>query len=199
MKKIDITHEVREMHEEKLMLTALNEVKHELEDGLPVDLQEELDHLLSRSRPSITNQPSNVVSFAPTTIPSNLYTFGETELLAAAGSSLSDWFSQPMNFGGAGFVLDVRKVIGTDNEIDVYLRPNKTDALEMQESLGNYIGQSIQIIVANDKNRLLDAVLYVDDTGKAAEGSGKLLAQTKQTSIKGKISISIVIDHQDSN
>jgi hypothetical protein len=128
-----------------------------------------------------------------------LHTFGETELLAAAGKSLADWFSQPMHFGGAGFILDIRKVFGTENEVDIYLKPNKNNVKEMQESLGSYVGQSIQVVVSNNQIVLLDAVLYIDESGTAAEGSGKLVVQSNETVVKGKISISIVVDNKNRN
>ena len=199
MKKNDITREVRQMYEEELMLKAIKEVKNELKDGIPDDLQQELSQLLSKCAEPVTKQPDNVVSFSPKNSPGKLYTFGETELLAAAGQSLADWFSQPMSFGGAGFMLDVRKIIGTENEVDIYLKPNENNVQEMKQSLGDYLGQSIRIIVSNNQNTLLDAVLYIDETGTAAEGSGTLIKQSKETAIKGNISISIVVDNKNSH
>jgi|TARA_B110000908_G_scaffold97774_1_gene115445 hypothetical protein len=199
MKKIDITREVRQMHEEKLMLKAIKEVKNELKEGVPDDLVKELKQLLSKCGEPLTKQPDNVVSFSPRSPQGKLYTFGETKLLAAAGKSLADWFSQPMSFGGAGFILDVRKIIGTENQVDVYLTPNTSNVEEMKKSLGGYLGQSIRIVVSNNQNTLLDAALYIDETGSAAEGSGKLIMQSKETAIKGNISISIVVDNKSSH
>ena len=199
MKKTDITREVLKMHEESLKLKAIDEVKSELKDGIPAELQSEIDQLLSKADQLAKKQPSNVVSIISKKLQRELHTFGETELLAAAGKSLADWFSQPMHFGGAGFILDIRKVFGTENEVDIYLKPNKNDVKEMQESLGSYVGQSIQVVVSNNQIVLLDAVLYIDESGTAAEGSGKLVVQSNETVVKGKISISIVVDNKNRN
>ena len=172
MKKTDITREVLNMHEERLKLKADQVAK---------------------------KQPNNVVSFLPKKLHKELYTFGETELLAASGKSLADWFSQPINFGGAGFILDIRKVFGTENEVDIYLKPNQNNDEEMRESLGSCIGQSIQVVVSNNQITLLDAILYIDESGTAAEGSGHLIVQSNETVVKGKISISIVVDNKNRN
>jgi hypothetical protein len=199
MKKTDITREVLKMHEESLNLKVIDDVKSELKNGIPAELQSEIDQLLSKADHLAHKQPSNVVSFISKKLQRELHTFGETELLAAAGGSLSDWFSQPMNFGGAGFIIDIRKVFGTENEVDIYLKPNKNNEEEMHKSLGSYVGQSVQVVVSNNRNILLDAVLYVDASGTAAEGSGKLIAQSNEIDIKGKISISIVVDNKNSD
>ena len=45
----------------------------------------------------------------------------------------------------------------------------------------------------------LDAVLYIDETGTAAEGSGKLIEQPESVNVKGEISISIVINMKGSD
>ena len=198
MKKTDITREIRQMHEEKLMQRAIKEVKSELQAGIPANLQQELDQLLARSNAPGSRQANNIVSFSTRPASTKVYTFGETELLAAAGQSLADWFSQPMSFGGAGFNLDVRKVIGTEDEVDVYLSPNKSSPEEMRKSLSTYIGKSIQIKVTNNRDTLLDAVLYIDEAGSAAEGSGKLIVQPMEATIKGKIEISIVVENDSS-
>ena len=195
MKIIDITREVLKMHEEKSMLKAIKEVKSELKDGIPEDLQKELDQLLTKCSPPAKEQTNNVVPFTPKNSSEKLYTFGETELLAAAGQTLADWFSQPMSFGGAGFILEVRKIIGSENEVDVYLKPNKDNSDEMKKSLEEYLGQSIHIVVSNNQINLLDAILYIDETGSAAEGSGTLILHSPDTAIKGNISISIIVDN----
>jgi len=83
--------------------------------------------------------------------------------------------------------------------VDIYLKPNKNNVKEMQESLGSYVGQSIQVVVSNNQIVLLDAVLYIDESGTAAEGSGKLVVQSNETVVKGKISISIVVDNKNRN
>jgi hypothetical protein len=199
MKKTDITREILEMHTEKLSLKAIDEVSAELKNGVPAELQSEIDRLISKSNSSEKPPSNNVLAFASKRPQKELHTFGETELLAASGQSLADWFSQPMNFVGAGFILDIRKVLGTEHEVDVYLTSNKNNAEKMSDSLGAYLGKSVHIIVSNNGNELLDAVLYIDETGTAAEGSGKLIEQLKGVNVKGEISISIVINMKDND
>jgi hypothetical protein len=198
MKKTDITREVLEMHTENLLLKAIDEVSAELKNGVPAELQSEIDRLISKSNSSEIPSSNNVVDFASKRPQKQLHTFGETELLAASGLSLADWFSQPMNFVGAGFILDIRKVLGTEHEVDVYLTSNNNNAEKMTDSLGSYLGKSVHIIVSNNENELLDAVLYIDETGTAAEGSGKLIEQPESVNVKGEISISIVINMKGS-
>ena len=124
MKPIDITKQILAMHEDEVMNNMLEEVKNELKGTIPSDIQTTLDACMQKLSNEGNVTPSNVVSFKPKSTPS-IISFAETELLAASGQSLGDWFSQPMNFGGAGFILDVRKVIGSDNEVDLYLNPNQ--------------------------------------------------------------------------
>jgi len=199
MKKTDITREILDIHADNMLFKAIDEVKNELKDGIPAELQLEIELLISKSILSEKIPSSNVVSFASKRSQRELHTFGETELLAASGQSLADWFSQPMNFVGAGFILDIRKVLGTEHDVDIYLTPNKDNAEVMQNSLGSYLGKSVHIVVVNNTNELLDAVLYIDEEGSAAEGSGKLTEQPKSVDVKGNISISIVINMKDSD
>lgn len=199
MKKTDITREVLNMHEGELMLRAIEDVKSELKDGIPAELQSEIDRLLAKGTNQEEQPASNVVDFFSKRPHKELQDFAVTELLAASGQLLSEWFAQPMNFGGAGFILDIRRVIGTENEVDIYLKPNTTDAKEMQKSLGSYIGKSLQILVLNNQSILLDAVLYIDESGTAAQGSGELLQESNEKSIKGKVSISIVVDNRSNH
>jgi hypothetical protein len=54
-------------------------------------------------------------------------------------------------------------------------------------------------VVSNNQITLLDAILYIDESGTAAEGSGHLIVQSNETVVKGKISISIVVDNKNRN
>ena len=193
MKKIDITQNILDLYEEEQLSKLIDEVKEELKDGVPDELQSELSALLQKANESIPQQSNNVISFRPkkkTPVFNNLAT---VELLAAAGQSLGDWFSQPLNFGGAGFILDIRRVIGTDNEVDLYLKPNDSNPENMEKTLAAYKGQTIHIAVSNNGEQLLDANLYIDETGNAAEGTGYLAEQT-DNAIMGKINVDIVIE-----
>ena len=190
MKPIDITKQILAMHEDEVMHNMLEEVTNELKDAIPSDIQATLDACMQKLNNEVDAIPSNVVSFKPKSAPATV-SFAETELLAASGQSLGDWFLQPMNFVGAGFTLDVRKVIGSENEVDLYLNPNQEDSDNMKKSLLAYLGKSIDISVSNNGTSLLTATLYIDETGCSAEGSGYLMKLDEIDNVKGKISIDI--------
>ena len=196
MSKVDITQEIARLHEERLMEEAIQEVKKELAEGVPIEVQREVNKLLSQIETPTSVDSDNVIAFAPKSARPQSYTIGETELLAAAGPTLADWFAQPISLGGAGFVLDVRRVIGSVDEVDIYLNPNNDSSEQMQKTLRDFVGKTIRLIVSNNQEQLLDAILYIDEAGNAAEGSGKLVERKGDMSIKGKISISIIVDSE---
>jgi len=193
MNNKDITQQVLRVHEEQVMQNFMEEVKDEFSEGIPISIKEEINILLKLATESLPTYKNNVVEFKPKVTPKFTSNLGVTQLLAAAGQSLGDWFSQPMNFGGAGFILDVRRVIGSDDEVDLYLTPNNLDTVQMKKTLETYIGKSIHISVSNDGVQLLDANLYIDETGNAAEGSGTLVELDDTAVIKGSISIDIIV------
>jgi len=176
MKPIDITEQILQMHEEEVIQQMITDTQEELASDIPSDLQKELDLCLSKA----TN---NIVAFP-------IAAFAETELLAASGTLLADWFSQPINFAGVGFILDIRRVIGTKDEIDLYLSP--TDSEKMSASFDIYKGKSLKLTITNNGNPLLTAELYIDDTGQEAEGSGQLI-DLDAAPVQGKISIDIEV------
>ena len=195
MKKNNITQQILTIHEEETMRKIMNEVKQELEEGISEALQSELDALLIKSKEIGSIKSGNVLQFkekAKERTPQFIL-FAETELLAAAGKSLGDWFSQPISFGGGGFLLDVRRVLGSKNEVDIYLKPNKSDTSEMRKTLAPYLGKSVHLMISNDDNVLLDANLYIDKNGHAAEGDGTLIYTGNTKIIKGSININIEI------
>ncbi len=189
MKPIDITKQILEMHEDEVMNNMIEEVKSELKDTIPSDIQATLDACMQKLKSEVDATSSNVVSFKLKSTPSNI-SFAETELLAASGKSLADWFSQPINFAGVGFILDIRRVIGTKDEIDLYLSP--TDSEKMSASFDIYKGKSLKLTITNNGNPLLTAELYIDDTGQEAEGSGQLI-DLDASPVQGKISIDIEV------
>ncbi|MBA6304915.1 hypothetical protein [Colwellia sp. MB02u-14] len=194
MKPIDITDQILKMHEEEVIQQMITDTQEELASDIPSDLQKELDLCLSKANMSERKSTDHVISFTPKENNIVAFPFAETELLAASGKSLADWFAQPMNFGGAGFVLDVRRVLGSDNEVDLYLTPNEKDNSKMKSSLLSYLGKSLTIDVNNNGASLLNATLYVDESGCNAEGSGYLSTDSDSKDIKGKISINILLD-----
>ena len=193
MTKKDITKEILAIHAEEMLSKIMADVKTEMETGMPEDLSSELEMLLKKASGATEQTPDNIVAFKPRSQMKIVDSFGSTELLAAAGQSLGDWFSQPMSFGGAGFVLDVRRVIGSENEVDIYLSPNNSDKGVMEKTLSAYIGKSIEVVISNNGVPLLEANLYIDEAGGAAEGSGVLVEANETKAVKGNLSIDVVI------
>jgi hypothetical protein len=193
MTKKDITKPILAIHAEEALSKMLEEAKSEVDNGMPEYLGSELEMLLKKARSTSEQVSNNVVAFKPR--PKNMVvdSFGSTELLAAAGQSLGDWFSQPMSFGGAGFILDVRRVIGSENEVDIYLSPNNSDKGIMEKTLSAYMGKSVEVVISNNGEPLLEANLYIDQAGGAAEGSGVLVEANKSKAVKGNLSIDVVI------
>jgi hypothetical protein len=186
MKKLDITRQILVLREEDELKKLMAEVDNELEENMS-SLLEEVDFCLNKRA---KDEQSNVVFFTPKHNPvTNL--FAQTELLAASGLSLADWFSQPINFSGVGFVLDIRRVIGTEDEIDLYL--SAIDGEKMSSSLDAYKGKSVNLTITNNGKNLLLAELYVDDSGQEAEGSGVLNKLDKESIVKGELSIGIEV------
>ncbi|CCK76666.1 hypothetical protein OLEAN_C24900 [Oleispira antarctica RB-8] len=193
MTKKDITKEILAIHAEETLSKIMADVRSEMDNGMPEGLSSELDMLLKRAKGASEQTPSNIVAFKPRSQTKIVDSFGSTELLAAAGQSLGDWFSQPMSFGGAGFILDVRRVIGSENEVDIYLSPNNSDKGIMEKTLSAYMGKSVEVVISNNGEPLLEANLYIDEAGGAAEGSGVLVEANKSKAVKGNLSIDVVI------
>ena len=167
MKKVDITQQIVKMHEEGIMQALEEEVKTELSVEAPNELQSELDSLLvivkSLKKPSKTN----IVSLKTLKNQNSqiLESFESAELLAAAGQSLGEWFSTPISFSNEGFIVDIRKVIGMKDEVDIYLSPLQNKIEKVERGLINYAGHNIDIIISNKGVTLLSASLYVDEKG----------------------------------
>lgn len=189
----DITKQILELHEIEEILELMSDVKKEFGDGIPDELSSELDLLLEKANQQ-EKLAGNVVEFKGKKTSLPFKQFAEVELLAAAGRTLGEWFTQPIIFGGAGFILDVRRVIGSENEVDVYLTPASADTARMKKTLDSYLGKTIRIVISNNDLQLLDAEIYIDENGSAAEGRGHLLKTEDLSNVKGKISVSLLLE-----
>jgi len=123
MSKVDITQNIKKIHEEDIMKELIEEVQDELKNGIPQNLQQELDLLLKKSNKTNLIHKDNIVAFKPRKNYKQqiVNSFNSVELLAAAGQNLGQWFSAPITFPEYGFILDIRKVIDSDNEVDLYI------------------------------------------------------------------------------
>lgn len=186
MKHIDITSKVLEIHEREELRKAVEEAKKEIAEGIHRDILSEVELLVQKALPE---ELINIGLSFDTASANEAYYSTETELLAASGQSLGEWFSRPINFVGAGFILDIRRVIGRKDEIDIYLTPsNKT---VMGDSLAPFKGKSVKLSIKSNERNILTAELYIDENGIAAEGSGMLMEIEDDIDIKGKIRIDI--------
>lgn len=186
MKRIDITSKVLEIHEREELKKAVEEAKKEVAEGIHKDILSEVELLVQKALPDeLVNFDLNFEEASA----NEPYYSTETELLAASGQSLGEWFSRPINFAGAGFILDVRRVLGRKDEIDIYLSPS--NSIVMSDSLAPFKGNSVKLSIKNNERNILVAELYIDENGEAAEGSGTLIDIEDDIDIKGKIRIDI--------
>ncbi len=184
MKHFDITSKILEIHEREELKKAVEEAKEEIAEGIHKDILSEVELLVQKNGP---DELINVDLNFEETSANEPYYSTETDLLAASGQSLGEWFSRPISFVGAGFILDIRRVIGKKDEIDIYLTPSNEAV--MSDSLAHFKGKSVKLSIKNNERHILSAELYIDENGVAAEGSGMLMEI--EDDIKGKIRIDI--------
>lgn len=197
MKKHDITNDIVKLHEESLMKELVLEVKDDLRTKDLHSYQRELDDLLDRISNREKPERSNVVSFKPSGKQNNkiISSFYSVELLAAAGESIDVWHSRPIIFSEFGFILDIRMVLDSSDEVELYLSPISDDVnakSEMEKAFSHALNSNINISVECDGVHLLDGSLYVDATGLNIEGAGKLDNQDFYSSVKGRLAFHIL-------
>ena len=179
VKNIDITEEVLQLHDLHEAEQIAREVQEELQAGIPKTLQRELDSLLLK----VNGTQSNIVQF-PTSIVASNEPMLTTQLKAASGQNLGNWFDQPILFGN--IQLDVRKIIGSDNEVDVSIVSNSESSEDTPLKL--YSGKTLSIRIAVGEIELLLATIYVSESGDSADGEG-LLNQVDREDVSGSIGV----------
>lgn len=166
MKYIDITEEVFQLHEAEEAEMLAHQVKQEVEQGDNQRLENKLANLLRKIQQPI----GKIVEF-----PTKMHVANEplmtTELMAASGQELGNWFDQPIRF--SSLELDVRRIIGTDNEVSVFITSHADESA--RTPLAQYKGKTLKIDLTVNNTELLTAVIYVDDEGLSAEGEGQLI------------------------
>lgn len=178
-KFIDITEEVLQLHELQEIEQIAQEVKEELQSGVPQNLSDEVDRLLLK----INGTNANIVQFPASMNASNEPLF-KTELKAASGQSLGNWFDQPVIFGNVK--LDIRKIIGTDNEVDVSISSVAEGTSETP--LKMYSGKTLSIKISVGETELLSAIIYVSASGDSADGEG-FLNQHQTKDVSGSLGV----------
>lgn len=170
-KFIDITEEVLQLHELQEVEQIAQEVQEELLSGVPQHLSDEVDRLLMK----INGTNAKIVQFPTSTNAANEPLF-KTELKAASSINLGNWIDEPIRFGNVQ--LDIRKIIGTDNEVDVSISSISDNASETP--LKMYSGKTLSIKIALGDVELLSATIYVSDSGASADGEGFLNLKQSQ-------------------
>ena len=96
-------------------------------------------------------------------------------------------------FESAGFFLDIRRIIGSDSDVDLYFRSNGSSVGEMSLLLDKYANRELILEIKNNERLILEALIYVDELAMAAEGNGKLVPVNQDNDISGNVSINIKI------
>jgi hypothetical protein len=178
----NITQLIKKIHEEEGNKQLLEDVLKESEKGFSEEILLEVQSLLKKAN------KSNVIEFPKRTVQ-----LGQTELMAASGQNLGEWFAQPIIFESSGMIIDVRKVIGSEDEVDVYIQPNSDDCHLIEQSLFPFKDKTLQVRLSVNGKDLLQAEIYIDESGHSAEGSGHL-QQVDEDDVHGKLDLEIIVE-----
>jgi hypothetical protein len=186
MAEENLTKLIFKIHEDETNKGLVEKVLNETQHGLEQKLLDRLYYLVQKAELKDTN----IISF-----PKQNIRLAQTELMAAAGQDLGDWFAQPLVFASSGMVLDIRKVLGSDNEVDVYIQSNSNDTTQIEKSFLPFRDKSLQVRLTIDGKEILKADIYVDESGVAAEGTGQLNS-FDIGHIQGQIDFEVLIDNE---
>lgn len=184
MSEKDITSLIKAIHEQETHKAILAEVNKELEQGIPDELMSEVEALIAK----VESSKSNVVAFLKKTI-----SLGETDLMAASSQNIGEWFAQPIVFAASGFIVDIRKILGSEDDVDVYIYPNGADEQLIEKTLLPFKDQSLKVKFSINEKEFLNAEIYVDDTGHAAEGSGHLKSVSPED-VHGTLNFEVIVE-----
>jgi len=196
MNNRDITNRIIDMHIEETMEEIAKEMKEEESSIDRKAALQELEKVIMKVRTEKKPFNNNVtrIQFLQNRSASVVTSFDSVELLAAAGQSLRNWFSSPIAFTEYGFTVDIRKTLGSDIEIDIYLNALPDKINRMKSSLAEYAGKNLRVILSDENLLLLESELFVDELATAAEGSGVLLNNSASLNIKGKLKLELLVD-----
>ena len=186
----DITKEIIEMHNAEVFKRIEHEVEEEFKSGVPAGLQAQLDTVMDEIRKKQQiNTTRNVVSLEERNIKKRV-TLAEIHLMAASGQSLSDWFGQPLNAGGGGFIIDIRRQLGTDDGVDIEIRPNESQPNQINETFSDFAGKKLNIRLSSLDQTLLKAYIRVNKEANHATGQGHLISkELDRNKHKGSITL----------
>ncbi len=186
MKKVNLTRQIKELELSAIMEELEVEVLEELATGDFAQLKAEFSSLINRANNGIHE---NVVALAARKRPH--VSFDSVQMLAAAGLEPHEWYSAPIKFPEYGFLLEIRKVLGSESEVDITLTVDEAHPGRMQRVLSAYQDKSLSILIENNQTELLEGEIYIDSTGEAASGNGKLLNQSRELVVKNSLIFSL--------
>lgn len=181
----NITRLIQLIHGESRDKRLVDEVLKETENTITQLVLDEVDTLIQSAK----NDKPNILSFPE----HKIIPFAQTTLLAAAGQSIGNWFDHPLSFPAAGMVVDIRRVLGSEDEVDLYIFPNEQNTLIIQQSLLPFRNQNLHIKMTIDGKEYLKAEVYVDESALSAEGQGILLC-TDNEGLSGSIEFEVVVE-----
>ena len=167
MSEEKLTQLIRRIHDEKVYMEFAKQVLEETKLGVANSLQQKVTNLVMEVE---SLQSKKVLQFPNM----NSFSLGKTTLLAAAGEKLGTWFEHPLVFPSSGMVVDIRRIVGSENEVDIYIQSNSEDESVIQQSLRPFKDTSINIRMTLADEIMLDAEIYIDDSACFAEGHGRL-------------------------
>jgi hypothetical protein len=171
MSEKNITKEIKQLYLEDQVQKIAKEVKEELKNGAPQDLKDELSLLLEKCK-----SPKGEIIEFPTKVATAYQSLATVELLAAGGKSVGDLVTQPLVCKREGFSVDIRRVLGSNNEVTLYFQPVDDGEHEMEEVFSPYKGKTITLDFIVNGAQLLNASIYVDESARQAEGTGVLFS-----------------------
>lgn len=180
---MNITRMVKDLYEQEQDNHILKQVLDETKNGVSATILAKVRGLIQAEK------KSNIIPF-----PSHrVKKLGEVQLLAAAGQNLGDWFSQPLIFSSAGFLVDVRRIKGQSNDVDVYFEAVDGKNALMESVFDAFKGQQIKMTFSINGVSLLSADVYVDASAHRAEGQGKVY-DADVDAHSGNLALTVVLD-----
>lgn len=102
---------------------------------------------------------------------------GTTHLMAAAGESLTNWFSQPIVFDALGMYVDIRKVVNSGNKVEVFAEAIEGKREIMHSVFAPYANTELTFELKLNGESVLKAELFVTQDATFIEGNGELANQ----------------------
>ncbi|MEA3587647.1 hypothetical protein J6I75_04720 [Pseudidiomarina sp. 1APP75-27a] len=100
---------------------------------------------------------------------------GTTYLMAAAGQHLSDWFSQPIIFEALGMYVDIRKIINSASQVEVFAQAIDGKSETMSAVFAPYANSELTFELRLNGHSVLRAEIFVNQDATRIEGEGELL------------------------